>query len=230
MIDINPKWQKAENVLATIVVWGLIVFFALIFIGFILEVLFNKGVLDTDYHKQFYDIIEPVIISLLTIFLALVVPSIIIRCKVPAREDIVDDQLLTLLQRTENIEKRLTKNEQEVAEMEDQMRNAIKCPLHGLDDFHRTMLQEKLLVVASPKKLETNQINRANTAQFLRALQLMGYIDASESGNTLRLWVEQVTNLRDPDKYHFTEAYTQAGKQDKKVQRMMVEIEEFLKD
>jgi len=230
MIEINPKWQKAENILATIVVWGLIVFFALIFTGFMLEVLFDKGILDTDYHKQFFDIIEPAIITLLAILLALVIPGIIIRCKVPAREDIVNDQLLTLLQRTENIEKRLTKNEQEVAEMEDQMRNAIKCPLRGLDDQHRKLLEEKLIVVAYPKKLETKQINRANTAQFLRALQLLGYIDADESGNTLRLWVEQVTTFRDPDKYHFTEAYTQASKQDKKVQRMMVEIEEFLKD
>jgi len=223
MIEVNPKWKKAETIVVNCLIGVAIGFVIILFTGLILDYLSEKGIISEAISKFFTANIDNFVFFTLIAILGLVFPCMIISRKVPAREDIVDDQLLTILQRTENIEKRLTQNEKEIAEMEDQLRAKIESPLVNVSQEKEQAIIAKLQVVAKPKE-GTDQFNRAAAAQFMRALQLLGYIDSAEKPNTLRLWIENVTGYRNPDKSHFAEAYKRANEHSGNVATYMQEI------
>lgn len=73
-------------------------------------------------------------------------------------------------------------------------------------------------------------LNRAPTAQFLRALTELGYMDANVSGPNLKTWVENVTGYNDKDKDsgHFYSAYNTTTKEDSKVRKYMDQIKQIV--
>ena len=63
-----------------------------------------------------------------------------------------------------------------------------------------------------------DKLNRAATAQFMRALAELSYIDANLKAQHLLPWIEQVTNLTDGENGHFQAAYNKATALDTNVQ------------
>ncbi len=68
----------------------------------------------------------------------------------------------------------------------------------------------KLLKQVAKPSDGSNKMNRAEVANFLATLKSLGHLADGGDYNNLRLWVENVTGLRDADKVHFNEAYKRA--------------------
>ena len=63
--------------------------------------------------------------------------------------------------------------------------------------------------VATPSD-KSDKMNRAEVATLLATLKKIGHLEDGGDYNHLRLWVENVTGMKDSDKIHFNEAYKRA--------------------
>ena len=68
----------------------------------------------------------------------------------------------------------------------------------------------RLLTRVATRSDGSDKINRAQVATFLATLKDLGVLNDGGDVNNLRLWVERVTELSEPDKVHFSEAYNRA--------------------
>ncbi len=106
-----------------------------------------------------------------------------------------------------------------------------KCDslLQGAAKEHEKEIIALLQSVAKPL-VGKQQINRAPTGQFLRALTKLGYVDANIKGANLLAWVEQVTGYKDKDDdaAHFFAAYKKPTKNDIYVIGYMEQIEQIV--
>ena len=104
-----------------------------------------------------------------------------------------------------------------------------ESPLHNVSEEQTKQIIDMLKSVAKPSS-QKQHLNRAPTAQFLRALTELGYLDANVSGSNLKAWVENVTGYTDKDKDsgHFYSAYNNSTKEDSKVRKYMEQIEQIL--
>ena len=101
--------------------------------------------------------------------------------------------------------------------------------LQGLAIDHETQIIDLLKSIAKPS-VGKQHLNRAPTAQFLRALTELGYLDANVSGPNLLAWVEDVTGYKDKDddSGHFFAAYNKPTKEDTKVSKYMDQIQQII--
>lgn len=102
-----------------------------------------------------------------------------------------------------------------------------ESPLQGRAVEHQEQIVELLKTIAQPLPGRA-KLNRARTAQFLRALAESGYIDSNLTGKHLMVWVESVTGYEDGDAPHFTKAYKDATPQDTNVVDFRGQIEQML--
>lgn len=102
-------------------------------------------------------------------------------------------------------------------------------PLADAAKPYEQQIIDMLKSVAKPSSPKQH-LNRAPTAQFLRALTELGYLDANVSGSNLKAWVENVTGYTDKDKDsgHFYSAYNNSTKEDSKVRKYMDQIEQIV--
>ena len=68
----------------------------------------------------------------------------------------------------------------------------------------------RLLKRAAKPSAGSNKMNRSEVATLLATLKSLGLLEDAGDYNNLRLWVENVTGLKDDDKVHFNEAYKRA--------------------
>lgn len=68
----------------------------------------------------------------------------------------------------------------------------------------------RLLKRAAKPSDGSNKMNRSEVATLLATLKRLGRLEDAGDYNNLRLWVENVTGLKDDDKVHFNEAYKRA--------------------
>ena len=68
----------------------------------------------------------------------------------------------------------------------------------------------RLLKRAAKPSDGSNKMNRSEVATLLATLKSLGLLEDAGDYNNLRLWVENVTGLKDDDKVHFNEAYKRA--------------------
>lgn len=101
--------------------------------------------------------------------------------------------------------------------------------LQGTARNHEVQIIDLLKSIAKPSAGKQH-LNRAPTAQFLRALTELGYLEANVSGPSLMAWVEYVTGYKDKDddSGHFYAAYNKATKEDSKVRKYMDQIEQIV--
>ena len=104
-----------------------------------------------------------------------------------------------------------------------------ESPLHNVSEEQTKQIIDMLKSVAKPSSPKQH-LNRAPTAQFLRALTELGYMDTNVSGSNLKAWVENVTGYTDKDKDsgHFYSAYNNSTKEDSKVRKYIEQIEQIL--
>lgn len=105
----------------------------------------------------------------------------------------------------------------------------IESLLQGAAKDHEQQIIDLLKSVAKPSSGKEH-LNRAPTAQFLRALTELGYLDANVTGPNLLAWVENVTGYKDKDEDsgHFFAAYNKPTKEDSKVRKYMDQIEQIV--
>ena len=105
----------------------------------------------------------------------------------------------------------------------------IKSPLQGAAKDHEQQIIDLLKSIAMPS-VGKQHLNRAPTAQFLRALTELGYLDANVTGPNLLAWVEDVTYYQDKDEDsgHFFAAYNKPTKEDSKVRKYMDQIQQIV--
>lgn len=105
----------------------------------------------------------------------------------------------------------------------------IESLLQGAAKDHEQQIIDALKSIARPTSGK-QYLNRAPTAQFLRALTELGYLDANVSGPNLLAWVENVTGYKDKDNDsgHFFAAYNKPTKEDSKVIKYMNQIEQII--
>lgn len=87
--------------------------------------------------------------------------------------------------------------------------NQLPSLLSNVTPEQEQKILQLLKRVATPSD-GTNKMNRAEVANFLATLKALGHLEDGGEYNHLRLWVEQVTGTKDPDKIHFNEAYKRA--------------------
>ena len=109
--------------------------------------------------------------------------------------------------------------EQKIAESE--------SPLHGAAKDHETQIIEMLTVIAKPLP-NKGKLNRARTAQFLRALMELQLIDTNYPPKNLMVWVETVTNYKDGNVSAFNQALKDANPQDTNVLDFQKQIQQVL--
>lgn len=68
----------------------------------------------------------------------------------------------------------------------------------------------RILIRAATRSDGSDKINRSEVANFLATLKVLGVLNDGGDLNNLRLWVEKETDLYEPDKGHFAEAYNRA--------------------
>ena len=100
-------------------------------------------------------------------------------------------------------------------------------PLVGLTDAQEVIVVNLLREAAKPKGAD-NRLNRAATANFLRALNLVGYISDVTPADVLRRWVIQETGYEENDVSHFNEAYDRASSRTVGVRKYRGSIEKLL--
>lgn len=105
----------------------------------------------------------------------------------------------------------------------------IESPLTESAKSHEQQIIDLLKSIAKPSAGK-QQLNRAPTAQFLRALTELGFLDANVSGPNLLAWVENVTGYKDKDddSGHFFAAYNKPTKEDSKVRKYMDQIQQIV--
>ena len=105
----------------------------------------------------------------------------------------------------------------------------IESLLQGAAKDHEQQIIDLLKSVAKPSAGKPH-LNRAPSAQFLRALTELGYLDANITGPNLLAWVENVTGYKDKDddSGHFFAAYNKPTKEDSKVRKYMDQIQQIL--
>lgn len=105
----------------------------------------------------------------------------------------------------------------------------IESLLQGAAKDHEQQIIDLLKSIAKPSAGKPH-FNRAPTAQFLRALTELGYLDANISGPNLLAWVENITGYKDKDEDsgHFFAAYNKPTKEDSKVRKYMDQIEQIV--
>ena len=105
----------------------------------------------------------------------------------------------------------------------------IESLLQGAAKGHEQQIIDQLKSIAKPSASKQH-LNRAPTAQFLRALTELGYLDANVSGPNLLAWVEDVTGYKDKDddSGHFFAAYNKPTKEDTKVSKYMDQIQQII--
>ena len=105
----------------------------------------------------------------------------------------------------------------------------IESLLQGAAKEYEQQIIDLLTSIARPSSGK-QYLNRAPTAQFLRALTELGYMDTNVSGSNLKAWVENVTGYTDKDKDsgHFYSAYNNSTKEDSKVRKYMDQIEQIV--
>ena len=105
----------------------------------------------------------------------------------------------------------------------------IESLLQGAAKDHEQQIIDLLKSIAKPSAGKPH-LNRAPSAQFLRALTELGYLDANISGPNLLAWVENVTGYKDKDEDsgHFFAAYNKPTKEDSKVRKYMDQIEQIV--
>lgn len=101
--------------------------------------------------------------------------------------------------------------------------------LQGAAKDHEQQIIDLLKSIAKPSAGKPH-LSRAPSAQFLRALTELGYMDANISGPNLLAWVENVTGYKDKDEDsgHFFAAYNKPTKEDSKVRKYMDQIEQIV--
>ena len=102
-----------------------------------------------------------------------------------------------------------------------------ESPLQGDAIEHEEEIIDLLTTIARPLPGRA-KLNRARTAQFLRALMELGYIDKNTAGKTLMVWVETVTEYKDGNASHFQQAIKDATPQDSNVADFQKQILEIL--
>lgn len=99
-----------------------------------------------------------------------------------------------------------------------------ESPLQGAAAEHEEEIVTLLKTIAQPLPGK-QKLNRAATAQFMRALAELSYIDANLKAQHLLPWIEQVTNLTDGENGHFQAAYNKATALDTNVQEYIRQIQ-----
>ena len=96
---------------------------------------------------------------------------------------------------------------------EDEKSKVRDSPLLGAAAEHEEEIVTLLKTIAQPLPGK-QKLNRARTAQFLRAMIEMELIDANLTGKHLMAWVEDVTGYQDGNAGHFQQALKDATPQD----------------
>lgn len=106
-----------------------------------------------------------------------------------------------------------------------------KCDslLQGAAKGHEKEIIALLQSVAQPLPGK-DKLNRARTAQLLRAMIEMGLIDANIVGKRLMLWVEDVTNYTDGNNSAFNQALKDATAQDTNVIAFQNQLEKIVSE
>ena len=102
-----------------------------------------------------------------------------------------------------------------------------ESPLQGAAVEHEEQIIDLLMIIAKPLPGRA-KLNRARTAQFLRALIELGYIDKNTAGRTLMAWVETVTEYKDGNASHFQQAIKDATPQDSNVLEFQNQIQQIV--
>ena len=199
---LSHRTQKVFHFLGNTIItilFGTIILAAIGAIPFFLNV---ANIINTTFPQTFFQRLTPIFLAALALILLLLIPYIILSCMIPAPEQ-------QMAQQIKEIQERLAQQEKQVEQLQQQIQD-IPSPLLNLNEKQQKEIIDKLTLVAQPKNND-NKLNRAKTAQFLRALQILGYIDENTAPNQLRLWTQQVTGFQDNDKVHFNEAYNKAN-------------------
>lgn len=101
--------------------------------------------------------------------------------------------------------------------------------LQGAAKGHEKEIIALLQSVAQPLPGK-DKLNRARTAQLLRAMIEMGLIDANIVGKRLMLWVEDVTNYTDGNNSAFNQALKDATAQDTNVIAFQNQLEKIVSE
>lgn len=109
---------------------------------------------------------------------------------------------------------------------EDVEQTKAESPLQGDAIEHEEEIIDLLTTIARPLPGRA-KLNRARTAQFLRALMELGYIDKNTAGKTLMVWVETVTEYKDGNASHFQQAIKDATPQDSNVAEFQKQIQDI---
>ena len=107
-----------------------------------------------------------------------------------------------------------------------ELRDQAPSPLVNVSSKQEKAIIRMLTRVAT-RSDGSDKINRAQVATFLAALKDLGVLDDGGDMNNLRLWVERETDLYEPDKGHFAEAYDRA-KEKKGDTRYTKELKEII--
>ena len=102
-----------------------------------------------------------------------------------------------------------------------------ESPLQGAAVEHEEQIIDALKIIAKPLPGRA-KLNRARTAQFIRALMELGYIDKNTAGKILMVWVETVTEYKDGNASHFQKAIKDATPQDSNVLDFQKQIQEII--
>ena len=106
--------------------------------------------------------------------------------------------------------------------------DGIPSILRNVSESKEKQIIEMLKTIAKPVPGKVN-LNRAPSAQFLRALTNLGYIDQNITGPALMAWTESVTGYKDKDddSGHFFAAYNAVTDVDPKMIRFMEQIRQI---
>lgn len=99
---------------------------------------------------------------------------------------------------------------------ESKKQEAAESPLTEEARKHEQEIIALLKTIAQPLPGK-QKLNRARTAQFLRAMMELGYINHNTAGKLLMSWVESVTGYEDGNAGHFQQALNVATPQDSNV-------------
>ena len=216
---LSLRTQKVFHFLGNTIItilFGTIILAAIGAIPFFLNV---ANIINTTFPQTFFQRLTPIFLAALALILLLLIPYIILSCVIPAPEQ-------QMAQQIKEIQERLAQQEKQVEQLQQQIQD-IPSPLLNLNEKQQKEIIDKLTLVAQPKNND-NKLNRAKTAQFLRALQILWYIDENTAPNQLRLCTQQVTGFQDNDKVHFNEAYNKANINGGEVKQFIQNIQKLL--
>lgn len=100
-------------------------------------------------------------------------------------------------------------------------------PLQGDAQKHEEEIVSLLKSIAHPLPGKS-KLNRARTAQFLRAMMDLELIDPHLTGKHLMHWVEDVTEYKDGDAGHFQQAIKSTTSEDSNVVEFRKQLESII--